>query len=205
MGRTTDHFEDASSLGDSVQLRPLSADNYSALRYVHESAVRHFAREVLTEDDVSEWSRFVRSPGYTDRVMASCSLGAWYHGQLIGTAGWRPSRDDPDAARITAVYVQPVYANCGVGSRLLDAIEGEAAGAGFKAFSVRSIQNAAGFFQLRGYRISSYGIRVISPRLSIPVTFLRKGWPSAVRTDGSDVETGDAVTGGTDTSTAPAG
>lgn len=179
MANSSDQFEDEPFLADHAKLRPVGPDDYSALRYVHEAAVRHISCELLTNEDFAEWSRFVRSPGYSDRMMASQNIGAWYQGQLLGTAGWRPSRDDPDVAHITALYVQPVYSNSGIGSRLLSTIEAEAAAAGFTAFSVRAIQNAAGFFLARGYRISSYGIRLISPRLSIPVTFMRKGSPTA--------------------------
>lgn len=181
MAKGTDRVDSEPDLGTRALLRRLTADDCSALRYVHETAVRHLSNEVLTDEDVAEWGQFVRSPAYSDRLMNSRNIGAWYDGQLLGTGGWRPSRDDAKVARITALYVQPVFANCGIGGRLLAAVESEATAAGFTDFSVRSIQNAAGFFQTHGYRISSYGIRVISPRLSIPVTFMRKSRQSAER------------------------
>ncbi|MEO1204840.1 MAG: GNAT family N-acetyltransferase [Pseudomonadota bacterium] len=163
------------SLGTIAEIRQVIADDMSDLRHVHETSVRLLARDMMTPEDVDEWSRFVRSPAYTDKLFSNPNLGVWLDGQMIAAASWQPSTDQQDTAKITALFVRPMFALSGVGARLLEIVEAETAAAGFQSLTIRSFQSATGFFQSKGYRISSYGIRVISPRLSFPVTFMRKG------------------------------
>lgn len=161
-------------LGPSVELSHVSPDDFSRIRYVHESSVRFLAGEYLSEDQLAEWSRYVRSPAYTERFFANPILGAWVCGELIATASWYPSDGKAHTAHIASLYVSPLYANAGVGARLLEAIEAQAQAAGFRIYCIRTLQTATGFFQHHGYRVTAHGIRVVSDTLKIPVTFLRK-------------------------------
>ncbi|MEO1281105.1 MAG: GNAT family N-acetyltransferase [Pseudomonadota bacterium] len=169
-----DLIENIPSLGRLVRLKPVSADEMSDLRTVHETSVRLHSNDMMSSEDVEEWTCYIRSPAYTDKLIANPNIGAFLQNEMVAAASWRPSIDQPDTAKITALFVRPLFATSGIGSRLLEAIEAETAAAGFQSIAIRSFQNATGFFQTKGYRISSYGIRVISPRLSFPVTFMRK-------------------------------
>ena len=96
-------------------------------------------------------------------------------GQIVASAGWQPGDDRGTTARISAVYVHPMFVNCGIGRRLVEEVEVHAARAGYSRGSVRSTIYAVPFFLKLGYDIASHGVanQVVADR-AIPVAFMRK-------------------------------
>jgi putative acetyltransferase len=157
-----------------VRLARVGIDDWAAVRYVHARAFERLAAPYLEPDEVLMFNNRVAAPEYTEDLMGENLVGAWIEQELTGTAGWRPADDHGRTARITAVFVNPMFARLGIGSRLLRDAEARAEVAGYKSFSVRATPNAVGFFTLHGYDISSHGLSMIAPDAEVPVTFMRK-------------------------------
>jgi GNAT superfamily N-acetyltransferase len=161
---------------------PLSVDDFSALRYLHVTALRNQTAEVLSDAEIAAFVRLVQSPAYTDLMMREEVYGGWLHGELVGTVGWQSSADSSSTARIGSIFVR--HPRLGIGRHLIDAAEARAQRCGFVQFSVCVTANAVPFFERMGYRSVSRGVRSLSPDCSLPVTFLKKV-PTRPRHSGS--------------------
>ena len=157
-----------------IRLAPIGIDDWANVRYVHSLAFERLASPYLDPNDIEIFRARLAIPDYTDELMQENLFGAWVENELAGTAGWRPADDNGVTARITSVFVLPVFAGLGIGSQLLADAEARAEQAGFKSFAVRATPNAVGFFETFGYEISSHGIRSVSPNQDLPITFMRK-------------------------------
>ena len=158
-------------------LRPIGIDEWSEVRHVHAAAlVRLTGAEPGTREH-GACHAFVYDPDYTDDLMDEDLWGIWLDGRLAGTAGWRPADDRGSAARITSVYVDPLFARLGLGRRLVEDAQRRAFAAGFRVFNTRATALSAAFFERLGYEISSYGVHALSGDLGFPVVFMRRGDP----------------------------
>ena len=157
-----------------VRLARIGIDEWAAVRYVHARAFERLAAPYLEPDEVLMFTNKVASPEYTDDLMTENLCGAWIERELAGTAGWRPADDNGRTARITAVFVNPMFARLGIGSRLLTDAEARAGQAGYRSFSARATPNAVGFFALHGYEVSSHGTSHLAPDTDVPITYMRK-------------------------------
>ncbi len=157
-----------------IRLSPIGIDDWSAVRYVHGVAFELLASPYLEPADIELFRARLATPDYTDELMQENLVGAWVDSELAGTAGWRPADDNGASARITSVFVLPVFAGFGIGSQLLADAEARAVQAGFLNFAVRATPNAVGFFETFGYEVSSHGIRQLMPSQDVPISFMRK-------------------------------
>lgn len=162
-------------LGRIARLEPIGIDDWADVRQVHRLAFERLAGPYFDREELDAFRALIASPEYTDDLMGESLIGAWIERELVGTAGWRPIDDTGSAARITSVFVSPLFARLGIGSRLVRDAETRARQAGFASFATRATSNAVGFFEALGYDISSHGVCLIGPGLDIPVTFLRRG------------------------------
>lgn len=162
--------------GSMVRLAGVTVDDLSRLRHLHAQAIRSLAGSALTDEEVLTIVRHIQDPDYGLAYLQHGQLGAWLDSELVGTVSWCRSNDDPTVARITSVYVSPLFAQCGIGERLLLTAEGEALKSGCQAFSVRTPLNAQGFFAAMGYTTTSHGTRTISSdsKATFNVAFMRK-------------------------------
>ena len=83
--------------------------------------------------------------------------------------------DSGATARITALFVDPLFVRLGIGRRLTRDVEVRVRAAGFDALSVRATDNAVGFFLSLGFQIASQGVTARAADIVLPVTFMRKG------------------------------
>lgn len=89
------------------------------------------------------------------RILVGC--GGWSRRKtLYGGDRWRDRQDDlldprVDAAKIRAFFIHPDWARQGIGTRVLDACEAAAAGAGFTRFEMGATLTGAKLFGRRGY------------------------------------------------------
>ena len=128
----------------------------------------------------------MRSPAYSDILRAENLHGAFIDGQLIGTAAWHVNADDGQAARISSVFVDPMFMRLGIGGRLLAEVEGRAFQSGFNQLGVSATINAVPFFEQADYRIASRGVKTLGAGCAIPVVFLRKSMPRLARAAQAD-------------------
>jgi GNAT superfamily N-acetyltransferase len=159
---------------DRIALRPVGLDDWASVRYVHSAAFRAHANGHFTEAECDAFTNFVRSQRYIDRLIGQNVHAAWLDGELIGTSGWTPADDNGALARITAVFVRPLFTGMGIGRRLVLNAESHARAAGFERFSARVLVNAVGFFEKLGYDVTSHGVQTIGADQDLPITYMRK-------------------------------
>ncbi len=170
------------AIADGAVIRRLSVDDFSTVRYVHTAAFKAQTAPLLTDEEILAFLVQVTTPGYIDALMTTHAYVATVGGQLVGTAAWTAGDDSGASARISSVFVDPLFTGGGIGRRLLSAVETSASDAGYHRFTVRATANAVPFFLALGYDIASHGVSSLSVvEGSLPVTFMRK---AAVATTG---------------------
>ena len=164
---------------DQVTIRPVGMDDWANVRYVHATAFRVLAGSDCEPAEADAFAAYVRSQDYADRLQTENLYAGWLDGELVGTAGWTPTDDSGVLARITSVFVRPLFTRMGIGRRLALNAEARARTAGFERFSARATLNAVGFFEKLGYDVTSHGIHIIATEQGMPVTYMRKHEPVA--------------------------
>lgn len=157
-----------------LEIRGADPDHWSDVRSLHALAFRRLACPTLEPGQCRAFIAHIYAPDYTAALQMQDVHAGWYEGRIIGTAGWMPSDDRGTAARITSVFVSPLFARLGVGRRLVRAAEARARAAGFRTFVVRAFQPSAAFFEALGYVRSSQGVQAVGTENGIPVVFMRK-------------------------------
>lgn len=158
----------------SLDIRPVSVDALSSVRYVHASALRSQGTAFYSAEELDAFESMVRSVRYAETVLRDTMVGGWIGHDLVGTAAWGIVDDSGRTARIGSVFVRPFFTGLGIGQRLVETAEALAVQAGYASFSVRSTLNAVPFFEQLGYTVTSHGTRPLAPQISIPVWFMRK-------------------------------
>jgi GNAT superfamily N-acetyltransferase len=162
------------ALSDRILIRPVGVDDWANVRYVHSSAFRLLSASFCTPNEIDAFTAFVRSEAYAERLMWENLHAAWLDDELVGTAGWIPADDSGTQARITSVFVRPLFTGAGIGRRLVRDAEARALAAGFERFSTRATLNSVAFFEKLGYDVTSYGVHAVAGHQTLPVTYMRK-------------------------------
>jgi GNAT superfamily N-acetyltransferase len=165
------------SPADRMAIKPLGVDDWAGVRYVHTSAFRGLAGTHFSETEVDAFTQYARSQDYADRLLLENLHTGWLDGELVGTAGWTPADDCGSQARITSVFVRPLFTRMGLGRRLVLDAEARARAAGFQRLCVRATLNCVGFFEKLDYDVTSYGVQAIMSDQPMPVTYMRKRLP----------------------------
>lgn len=186
------------SLCDLVVLRPLDIDDLSFARYVHASAMRALGARLHTPEEVEAFVQTVYSRDYGDKLLRHDVHAAWLDGEMVGTAGWCAATDVSRTARVTDVFVRPMFTGSGVGRLLVGAAERRALNAGLRDFSTRATAGSARFFEQLGYQVSSHGVQRLPSGVDLPVVFMRKRPATAARSPAGVKDTleADAQLGG---------
>jgi GNAT superfamily N-acetyltransferase len=149
-------------------------DDWASIRYVHSTSFRLLSASFCTPSEIDAFTSFVRSQTYTGRLMRENLHTGWLGDELIGTAGWTPADDSGTQARITSVFIRPLFTRMGLGRCLARDAEARARAAGFERFSARVTLNSVGFFERLGYDVTSYGTHTVLGDQTMPVTYMRK-------------------------------
>jgi GNAT superfamily N-acetyltransferase len=165
----------------AIALRRIGIDDHNQVRHVHMRAIRVHCADALNDAELAACLDFMGSADYSDHLLAEEVHGAFVDGQLVGTASWLANGGDGETARIGSVFVDPMLARLGIGSRLLAEVEIRAARSGFDQLGASTTMNAVPFFERHGYVEASRGVKAFGPECWLPVAFLRKGAPRLVR------------------------
>jgi putative acetyltransferase len=164
-----------SQLRNAVAVRPIGVDDLSSVRYVHASAFRMAAGSLHNEEEVAAFTAHVYQPAYIDQLQRESLYGAWLERELVATCGWCPADDSGGTARITSLFVRPLFAGEGLGTLMLRHAEERARAAGFAELSARASLASAGFFERHGYETSAFGVRPLGGGVELRVAFMRRG------------------------------
>jgi putative acetyltransferase len=162
------------NLAPMIELRRLSVDDLSVVRYLHAAAFALAAQGHYTAADIEAFDQFVRSPRYADPMLGNPAIAAWLGHDMVGTAAWSPGEGRSPTARVFGVFVRSMFTGEGIGRRLVAHVEEEARAAGYLALEAAATLNAAGFFEALGYRFVRGATWALPSGREIPVTFLRK-------------------------------
>lgn len=161
-------------MADALELRPLSIDDFSIMRYIHASAFQSMANAYYPDDEVNAFASYVNTPAYADMVRGENVLAGFLGPEMVATAGWVPADDNGVSARIRSVYVRPLFTGIGIGRKMALEAELWARRSGFRSFGARVTLNAVGFFEALGYEVTSHGVHMLPGERGLPVCFMRK-------------------------------
>lgn len=158
---------------------PIGMDDWGHVRHVHSIAFDRLVAPWLDPEHAIAFQERTQSPEYVDELMEENLAAAWFDGQMVGTCGWQPADDAGAVARMTSLFVHPIFSRMGFGRTLLANVEERAASAGFSTLTLRAIAPSLPFFDALGYEISSHGVAALGIGLDMPVVFMRKAAPLA--------------------------
>lgn len=162
------------SLVQLADIRALGIDDLSDIRHLHATAFRIHGGGLYSDQEIDAFVRQVYSNEYADRIHQSHCYGAWIDGHLAGTCGWCPVGDDRTTARISDVFVSPLFARAGLGLMLVRHVEARAVEARFTSFTLRVGYHAIGLFEALGYVMTSQGVYNLADDVPLAVAFMRK-------------------------------
>ncbi len=171
----------ANSLLTQLEIRALSVDDLSTARYVIATSFSRAARDHYAAADIDGFAEFVRSPHYGDLLLGNRAYGAWVGSEMVGVAAWSIGEARSPTARLLAVFVHPLFSGNGIGTRLTEFLEVEAAAAGYRALEMSATLNTAGFFEGLDYLETRRGLWGMPSGRQMPIAFMRK--VSAARLD----------------------
>jgi GNAT superfamily N-acetyltransferase len=171
-------FGSPAGVAGAAEIRPIGLDDLSDVRYIHATSFRMIAAQHYSPDDIAAFTEHVYGLTYTDALSDALRrqqlYGAWFGGELVGTAGWFADDNGARTARLRYIFVRPLFTGLGLGRRLLLDIEDRARQAAFHTFTVHATLNAVGFFTRLGYQTTSFGVWPLSPTHALPVAIMRK-------------------------------
>ena len=155
-------------------IAPIGLDDWSDVRHLHALAFEKSIGFSTEERDRSAFKLAVSSWGYMKDLQAARLAGAFVDEYLVGTCGWLPSDDSGVMARVTSLFVNPMFMRLGIGRHLLANTEVHVSAAGFRSLTVRAPVNSVAFFGTLGFEVASYGVHSFEPGAGFPVAFMRK-------------------------------
>ena len=170
----TDHSRlPSGEIAARVRIMPIGLDDWSAVRHLHAASIKRQVLPFLDADASVALSAIAESPEYTEDLQSLNLQAAWLDGHMVGTCGWTASSDLSTSARISGLFVDPLFVGLGIGRVLVADAEARAEANGYRVFNARATDNAVGFFVALGYELTSQGTSLLAG-VSVPVTFLRK-------------------------------
>lgn len=169
------HQEAAQTSLPSLLIRRVGLDDFSTVRHIHTSAVRALAERLLDPKDVTLATQAIYSPAYISELVAKSVFVAALNGDLVATCAWSPSDDRGIAARISALFVAPLFQGIGIARQLITHVEQDANHNGFERFTATVPVSITPLFEALGYVTASFGTsRDVVPETALQVAFLRK-------------------------------
>lgn len=131
-----------------IAIRPMRDKDADAMHEVHTKAVRRACAPLLDPDVVDAWL-FGRTPGGYVSAAADGGERFWVGvidaERVVGFASWR---DD----ELISLFVDPDCHGRGIGRRLFDACQDDAAANGNGIVRLNSTLNARTFYEAYGFR-----------------------------------------------------
>ncbi len=161
--------------GPGVCIRLASLDDYSTIRHIHASAARSLVDRLIEAADAERSIREIYTVAYVSELASKRTYVGLLNGDLVATCAWSPSDDRGHSARISALFVLPLFQGIGIGSRMMAHAEQDAADHGFARFSAIVPVALAPAAEALGYRTASFGTsRDVVPGTPLQVAFMRK-------------------------------
>ncbi|MCF6199040.1 MAG: GNAT family N-acetyltransferase [Hyphomicrobiaceae bacterium] len=139
-----------------ASIAPASTEDYSDVRELHKSAISSVGWRFYSLAEVAAKLEAIDQPDYTALMLKENVQLARLRHVLIGSSSWRPSNEHMQTATITHLYVNPLFANGGVATALIEKSEQLAYKSGFRWISALSDFNSRSFFSRLGYEAQGF-------------------------------------------------
>lgn len=157
-----------------LAFEPLDLNRLPDIRALQIRAFRVAAARGYDDAEPKAFEGYIANATTADRLKAHDAELAVVGGQVVGTAGWAQASDDGGLARLTDLFVDPLFMKLGVGAALALRAEQRAQLAGYDRIAVRAPLLMAAYFERRNYAVTSYGSISLRPGLELSVAFLKK-------------------------------
>ncbi|MEZ5925242.1 MAG: GNAT family N-acetyltransferase [Hyphomicrobiaceae bacterium] len=157
-----------------LSFAPAGRGRLQEVRALQIAAFRLISRHVYDDVEAAAYERYIASPEHADRQMLHQVETALVGDQIVGTAGWIEATNEARSARLTDLFVTPLFMRMGIGRVLAARAERRALDAGFGLMTARSASPVTGFLSRAGYTESGRGTFSPSPGTDLPVIFMRK-------------------------------
>lgn len=161
-------------LEELVTLRPVSIDEFSAVRHLHRMSIMVLGKDYHSDLETAARIMAIDKASYTQLLQQQNLWGAWMDRMLIATSGWFPHDPERGTAYISALYVHPFFARMGLGSLMLKEAEKETRKKGFRGVYIRANRNAAAFFEHNNYKLLGHDSDNIGRNIHLPITIMEK-------------------------------
>ncbi len=172
LNKSTAHGE---ANGPTLTFRRAAIDDYSTIRHVQSTAIRSLGETLLDASEVTAATKVIYSADYVSELSGKNVHVAILNGDIVGTCAWEPSDDRGSAARLSALYVLPLFHGEGIGSRLVEVAALDAVNSGFSRMMATVPVSIVPLFTAIGFNTASFGTsRDVIPDTLLQVAFLRK-------------------------------
>lgn len=127
-------------------VRPAREADLPRLRVLFQRSIRALAVGHYEDPQIEAWAGSAEDD---DWIAPSELPGVWVAQIGVSLVGF--AELDVEDREVRMVYVEPTVADRGIGTRLLERVEAEAAGRGIEGLSLRSSLNAVSFFERFGW------------------------------------------------------
>jgi GNAT superfamily N-acetyltransferase len=174
-----------SDLARLIMVRPARVSDMPAIEALHKASVRELAAGYYSP---AVLERFLAA-GTVDRGLIDA--GTYYLAEIlggpVGSGGWMASDDTPAGtwrAKIRLVFVHPAWTRKGIGRRLVQHAEAEAARAGYRHVELDATFSGVALYHHLGYREVQRRGYTLPDGTTLPVIRMEKALASAATFNG---------------------
>ena len=146
-------------MSGQIRIEPAQPEDAAALLEIHAAAVHQTAAPYYSEEVINSWSRL---PITSDRIERAKQR--WIKNPDYRIVVARQSNQAVGFGMIDknnelqGLYVHPDFGRCGIGGKILAALEQEAALLGLSYLKADASMNAEAFYSKQGFEVIGYGI-----------------------------------------------
>jgi GNAT superfamily N-acetyltransferase len=141
---------------DLTSIVPCAPEDFSDLRELHKAAINTAGWHFYSLAEVAAKLSEIDEPDYTITLLNENVLLAKLNNLLVGVSSWRPSKEHPQTAVITQLFLHPLFGNGGIASALIKKNEQMAYEHGFRWISAHADLNSREFFTRLGYETKGF-------------------------------------------------
>ncbi len=184
--------------GDVLVRAARSADA-ARLAELHRAAIDLGCRGHYDAAQVEAWLAGISAPLHRAAIREQCVIVAERHRRAVAFGEYQPR-----TGQVVHLFTDPALAGCGLGSRVLAALEARAREDGRQEVRLRASLNAARFYERHGY-VAAGGPRSVRIRgVDVPCLPMRKPLPSEAGSGTGDAPGTPGVRGAASSAAVPA-
>jgi putative acetyltransferase len=143
---------------DQIRIEPAQAEDAARLLEIHAAAVHQTAAPYYSAEVINSWSRLPITSDRTERVKQRWIenpdqrvVVARQANQVVGFGMINKN------SQLQGLYVHPNFGRCGIGGKILAALEQIAASLGLSYIKADASINAEAFYIKQGFEVIEYG------------------------------------------------